>query len=112
MGKNIVAPELVRDFTSMIGPRKPHFVKGFTVSGDEFDTHNSFVITFTLSEEYRKKLHIDFPIFLYELGSKISAWMTDQKEIDEIRDWMKKIHNLKEEMEIYFPIKKLVIEVF
>jgi hypothetical protein len=38
--------------------------------------------------------------------------MTDQKEIDEIRDWMKKIHNLKEEMETYFPIKKLVIEVF
>jgi len=111
MGKNVVAPELVRDFTSMIGPRKPHFIVGFTVNNDEFDSFNSFVITFYLSEEYKEKLHIDFPIFLHELGSKINAWMTDQKEIDEIRDWMKKIYNLKEEMETYFPIKKLVIEV-
>lgn len=111
MGKNVVAPELVRDFVSMIGPRKPHFIIGFVVNNDEIDSYNSFVITFYLSEEYKKKLHIDFPIFLYELGSKINAWMTDQEEIDEIRDWMKKIHNLKEEMEVYFPIKRLVIEV-
>lgn len=112
MGKNIVAPELVRDFTSMIGPPKPHFIKGFSVSGDEISGVNSFVIKFNLSEEYRKKLHIDYPIFLHELFSKINAWVHNDNEKKEIIEWIQKIHNLKDEMETYFPIKRLVIEVF
>lgn len=112
MGKNIVAPELVRDFTSMIGPRKPHFIKGFGVDSDKLSGMNSFVITFILSEEYRKKLHIKYPIFLNELFSKIDAWVHDDNEKKEIIEWIQKIHKLKDDMEIYFPIKRLVIEVF
>lgn len=106
-----VAPELLRDFISMIGPKKPHYIAGFVVNNEGLVSDNSFMVTFLLTEEYKKKLHINFPVFMPQFYSKANAVLKDEEEVNEILKWLVSIHELSEDMKRYFPIKKINVEI-
>lgn len=95
----------------MIGPKKPHFITGFIVNSDELSGENSFVATFYLTEEYKKKLKINEPIFFNNFIDKISSSSLTREEKKEVYEWVTSIISLQSEIELYFPIKRLIPEV-
>lgn len=106
-----VAPELLRDFISMIGPKKPHYISGFVVNNEGLVSDNVFMVTFLLTEEYKKKLDINFPVFMSQFYSKADAALEDKEEVNEILKWLVSIRELSEDMQRYFPIKKIDVEI-
>ena len=102
-----VPPELIRDFVSMLGPKKPNFIMGHIADIENIRDRDVYVITFYISEELKKKLNMDKMLDLHDFLYLASEKISDKEEYGPIATYIKELVTLKKDIKTYFSIKEI-----
>jgi len=106
---NKIPPELLRDFVSMLGPKKPPFIMGHTAYIENIRDRDRYIIVFYVSEELKKTLNMDQMLDLHDFLYLISENVSNQEEFSPFVNYIKDLVTLKKDMKTYFSIKDLQI---